>query len=160
MKVITLWQPWAFLVARGDKKIETRSWKAPKELMGQRIAIHAAKAFSKEMQELCWTQPFRGILLKNGFNMSFSDMPLGKVVATAKLMACLKIINYQPGCLRATLENGNEVINNEYHFGDYTPGRYAWILEDIQPLEEPVQAKGMQKLWNLPLECKEMMKNE
>jgi len=148
MKAITLWQPWALLVAKRYKKIETRSWKAPKELMGQRIAIHAAKAFSKEMQELCWTQPFRGILLKNGFNMSFSDMSFGKVVATCRLTACLRIAGEDKTKNVAQLETGYFVEGNEYHFGDYTHGRYAWILEDVQLLEEPILAKGMQKLWN------------
>ncbi|WP_148133944.1 ASCH domain-containing protein [Candidatus Formimonas warabiya] len=33
----TLWQPWASLIAEGYKKIETRSWKAPEKVIGQRI---------------------------------------------------------------------------------------------------------------------------
>lgn len=32
MRAITLWQPWASLVAVGAKKYETRSWPAPKSL--------------------------------------------------------------------------------------------------------------------------------
>lgn len=40
MKVITLIQPWATLVALGEKKIETRSWST--NFRG-RIAIHAGK---------------------------------------------------------------------------------------------------------------------
>ena len=61
MKAITLWQPWASLcviprpidpatfstfggaIPLPFKTIETRSWPAPKSLIGQRIAIHAAK---------------------------------------------------------------------------------------------------------------------
>ena len=32
--------------------------------------------------------------------------------------------------------------------GDYTPGRYAWKLANVQKLPEPIPAKGRQGLWN------------
>lgn len=41
MKVITLHQPWATLIALGVKTIETRSWAPPKALIGERLLIHA-----------------------------------------------------------------------------------------------------------------------
>jgi hypothetical protein len=41
MKVLTVWQPWASLIAIGAKPYEFRSHRAPKTLIGQRIAIHA-----------------------------------------------------------------------------------------------------------------------
>ena len=43
MKAITLHQPWATLIADGAKTIETRSWRPPQTLIGQRIVIHAGK---------------------------------------------------------------------------------------------------------------------
>ncbi|MYE38465.1 MAG: ASCH domain-containing protein [Candidatus Spechtbacteria bacterium SB0662_bin_43] len=43
MKVITLHQPWASLIALGIKDIEARSWSPPQRLIGETIAIHAAK---------------------------------------------------------------------------------------------------------------------
>ena len=51
---ITLWQPWATLVAAGAKPFEFRHWAAPKRLWRQRVAIHAgARAVSKtEIREL------------------------------------------------------------------------------------------------------------
>jgi hypothetical protein len=101
----------------------------------------------KWAQELCWSEPFRSTLLKHGFLMSFFNWPFGKVVATARLAACEKIIQESKG-FSAVVQNYGFVEGNEYLFGDYTPGRYAWILEEIQPLAEPVPAKGMQGLWN------------
>jgi len=35
----------------------------------------------------------------------------------------------------------------ELSFGDYTPGRYAWILADVKLLPEPVPARGALGLW-------------
>jgi hypothetical protein len=32
-------------------------------------------------------------------------------------------------------------------FGDYSTGRYAWILTLISPLAEPIPAKGKQGFW-------------
>lgn len=51
MKAVSLWQPWASLIACGAKTIETRSWPAPRTVVGQRIAIHAAKRTSELTQE-------------------------------------------------------------------------------------------------------------
>ncbi len=31
--------------------------------------------------------------------------------------------------------------------GDFTPGRYAWLLDNVRPLAAPVSAKGKQGLW-------------
>lgn len=43
MKAISLHQPWASLIMCGAKRVETRSWRPPESLIGERIAIHAAK---------------------------------------------------------------------------------------------------------------------
>lgn len=40
MLVLTLRQPWAWLIIHGPKNIENRSWR-PGKALGQRIAIHA-----------------------------------------------------------------------------------------------------------------------
>ena len=38
-------------------------------------------------------------------------------------------------------------IEDQRPFGDFTPGRYAWLLTDITPCD-PVPAKGRQGLWD------------
>lgn len=44
MRALSLHQPWASRIALGSKTIETRDWPwLPKKLIGQRLAIHAAK---------------------------------------------------------------------------------------------------------------------
>jgi hypothetical protein len=42
MRAITLWQPWASLVAIGAKPYEFRSWRPPSWVIGERVGIHAA----------------------------------------------------------------------------------------------------------------------
>ena len=40
------------------------------------------------------------------------------------------------------------LYQDELALGDYTPGRYAWKLANVQKLPEPIPAKGRQGLWN------------
>jgi hypothetical protein len=39
---LTVRQPWATLIVRGRKDVENRSWRPPRRIIGQRIAVHAA----------------------------------------------------------------------------------------------------------------------
>ena len=43
MQALSMHQPWASLVAKQVKHIETRDRRPPSRLLGQRIAIHATK---------------------------------------------------------------------------------------------------------------------
>ena len=36
----------------------------------------------------------------------------------------------------------------EYLCGDYQENRYAFVLEDITPLKEPIKVKGKLGIWN------------
>ena len=33
-------------------------------------------------------------------------------------------------------------------FGDFSEGRYLWLLKDVVPLREPVPALGRQGIWD------------
>ena len=46
--VLSVWQPWASLLATGTKTIETRTEPAPAALVGQRIAIHASSTRARD----------------------------------------------------------------------------------------------------------------
>lgn len=139
MKAITILQPWASLIACGAKKIETRSW--PTKYRGK-IAIHAGK---KEYAG--------GMIYFNTFlryqNMFLDEEEFiyGSVIAIADLVDCLKIINGNRLDGAPFYEEQFEIAKREIPFGNYTPGRYAWILDNVRPIE-PVPAKGMQRIWN------------
>lgn len=78
-------------------------------------------------------------------------MPLGSVIATCHLVDCVPIdfsCSYgYAGEAYAELRSGTRIEGNELAFGDYTPGRFAWILDDVRALPEPVPARGMLGLW-------------
>ena len=135
MKTITLWQPWASLIATGAKKIETRSW--PTKYRGL-LAIHASASAPSWVKKLRFIEPYRSVLYKHNLLLSADKWPFGKVVATCNLVDCVEITN----------QFIDGLTEQEKAFGDYTPGRYAWILEDVKKLDPPVPAKGKQGLWN------------
>lgn len=141
MKTLTLTQPWATLVAIGAKRIETRSWRT--SYRGP-LAIHAAKGFPKEARVLCRNNPFHRELYNAGFaSVSYSgDLPLGCVIATCRLVDCAptELVSRTPGRLS----------EQESAFGDYSYGRWAWILSDVAPLPQPIPAKGALSLWEWP----------
>ena len=92
MRAISLWQPWAELVASEQKVIEKREWKTlPISLVNQRIAIHAAArmdpAFASQsrcsisLARLANLLGHAPILPENLFDLDF-----GAVVCTAKVV--------------------------------------------------------------------------
>lgn len=150
MKALTLTQPWASLVAIGAKRIETRSWAT--NYRGP-LAIHAAKGLPNEAKVLFLCTPFHEVLTKAGFQISHMlmappkgiqphNLPLAAVVATCKLSDCLPTeeVFRQYGATRY-----------EREFGDYTPGRWAWVLSNIVALPAPIPARGALGLWELTL---------
>ena len=167
MKTITLTQPWATLIAVGAKRIETRSWST-----GYRgpIAIHAAKGLAdmseQDLAELVAYEPFftaLGPARKVDAGGLLTDLPRGKVVAIAQLAGCCKIAHsssaaglasadsYYESILELVRYRGYHIImpppEPEYSFGNYAPGRFAWVLKDVRPLAEPIPARGALGLW-------------
>lgn len=41
-------------------------------------------------------------------------------------------------------------VSDQLPFGDFSPGRWAWLLEAIVVLDEPIPCKGKQGVWRLP----------
>jgi hypothetical protein len=117
---ISLWQPWASFIAIGVKRYETRHWRAPARLVGQRIAVHAAK-HPVPRDDIEWWHKIAG---------PDAPLPMGAFVCTAIL---------------AAVHRAGKVPFDE--FGDYGEGRFAWELTDVRPLEPPVPALGRQGFW-------------
>lgn len=142
MKAITLYQPWATLVAVGAKKIETRSWYT--KYRGQ-LAIHAAKSYPKKLKALENWEPFKSALYPDNI-YTYPCFSCGCIVAICNLVDCMLITSSHMVSMRMSI--GIPLPSEpEFSFGDYTPGRYAWILEDIKRLPKPIPARGRQGIW-------------
>lgn len=149
MKALSLTQPWATLVAIGAKRIETRSWGT--SYRGP-LAIHAAKGFPAACRDVVYDPLFRAALRPYFAAVATSLCPLDKylprgcVLATGHLVAVRLIADsrhYVPG-------HGTQMLpppDPELSFGDFSPGRYGWIFEDVKLLSVPIPAKGALGLW-------------
>lgn len=140
MKALTVTQPWASLVVVGAKRVETRSWKT--NYRG-RLAIHAAAKFPKDARELCKQWPFKEYVWDPEF------LPTGAVLGTVKLVEVMTIERF----LDAIDRIGNkEEEREEFAFGNFSPGRFAWIFEDPFCFKIPIDAKGALGLWEFFIE--------
>lgn len=146
MKALTLHQPWATLIAIGAKRVETRSFG-----MSYRgsLAIHAGKTIPEYGALACFEEPFASTLKRAGINKT-SDLPTGCVVAVANLQDVVRVENVM-GWITA----------DERDFGNYEPGRFAWVLSPgVRRLETPVHVRGMQGLWTLPPLTEDMVNEQ
>jgi hypothetical protein len=145
MKALTILQPWASLIAIGAKQIETRSW--PTNYRGP-LAIHAGKRIDLEITRQ---------RLNDAGLVIVQDVPLGFVIAIADLVDCVEVKHQYCDRIsgttkliilpfKAELSTSKIIKGNELALGDYTPGRYAWILANVRRID-PVPAKGKQRLW-------------
>ncbi len=125
MKVITIKEPFASLIANNIKHIETRSWKT--NYRGE-IYIHASKVGHSlkgrdELKEL----------VKN-INTNPSH-----ILCKCILKDCVYM---DEKFIEDIKKNHIESI-----CGHYEVGRYAWILDNIE-LVKPIFAKGKLGIWN------------
>lgn len=165
MRAISLWQPWATLVAVEEKRFETRHWKTP--FRGE-LAIHASKTFRSDCKRLAQTDRFskalkRGCLKDSGLNeqeqeaIPFDEilLPLGGVVAVVELVEIIPVeVWLQRHCHRGLVM---EKHVNEFAFGNYEPGRFAWKLENVRRLKSPVACPGRQGFWTLSPEIEQQV---
>ncbi len=141
MKALTLTQPWASLVAIGAKKNETRSWST--SYRGP-LAIHAAKGFPREAKDFAQCRRVLDLMrpfVKDNENY-LAQIPTGAVIATCRVVACVRT---EVLCIERQYEA--DMTEQEEDFGDYSIGRFGWLLEDVKMLPAPIPTKGALGLW-------------
>ena len=151
MKALTIHQPYASLIAEGKKTIETRGWRPPEKLIGSRIAIHAAKREPEGLirhrngdiaaYELSLYGEIGHLVIGKG------RIPTGVVVATARLVSVAQVIEYDGDTARVRQGNDESVTVRIDQYGDFSVGRWLWLLADVCKFREPIPARGYQRLW-------------
>lgn len=136
MKALTIWQPYASLIAKGLKAYETRPFKT--NYRGP-LLIHSGQ------------RPMRWILKHSdegaldvaieAFGMEkLMNLPVGCAICVVDLVDCIEM----------TPEFIAQQSLTELVVGDWQPGRYAWKLENPRELD-PVELIGKQGIWNAEL---------
>ena len=126
MKALSITEPYATLIRDGIKRIETRSWKT--KYRGD-LLIHASS--TKIPKEYRKNEELMNLV---------GDRPLhfGQIVAKCKLIDCVPI----------TEEFIKSLKRDEIVSGFYSEGRYAWILGNVEVVDENKIVKGKLGLWN------------
>ncbi|MDR3461469.1 MAG: hypothetical protein P4L76_04040 [Beijerinckiaceae bacterium] len=146
LPALTVWQPWASLIAIGAKPYEFRRWSAPRAYRGKRIAVHAgARPIRKEeLRDLILRLRDEGAMgtalvvepaleLLDRVLTSPGILPLSHVVCTAILGVPERATELVP----AGLADSDRIDHSIW----------AWPLTAIQHLEPPRPAKGAQGFW-------------
>lgn len=132
MKALSLWQPWASWVAWGWKTIETRTHPRFRSLVGQTIAIHAAKRWDEHALTVAW--PF--LTLKQ--YLISRELPhhrQGHIVAVAEVVKCARLrVEDADAALSA-------VVKEDPRFG--------LQLSAVRSITAPIYARGRQGIWTL-----------
>lgn len=127
LRALTIHQPYASAILLGIKQYETRPQKT--NIRG-RIAIHAGK---KELSEVLRQLPDeqREELLALYRQPPLCDELIyrGAIIGTVELVDCVPIE-----------EIAKSVSARERILGDYSPGRFAWVLRDPIRFDSPVPA--------------------
>ena len=161
LSALTLPQPWASFIALGHKTTVTRIRPAPNTLIGSRIAIHAGRRRPRRSE---WNDQVAE-------TAGGVDLPLGVVVATARVDGCVRVLSNgfarmsepaDPGRVWVVDRSGQE-HREAYQmdsdpYGDYSEGRWIWLLSRVKAVEPPIEARGRQGVWTLPPQVRARLK--
>ena len=138
VRSLTMTDPWGTLVALGAKRIETRSWSTPHR---GPLAIHVAKSLPTWALACCDEPSFRQVLEAGGYRFRPErghnpwGLPLGHIVAVVWLDEVQRITSTF------------QVSEPERSFGQFTPGRSAWMFTQVYRLAAPLPARGALGVW-------------
>ena len=124
MKVITIKQPWATLIAKGYKEFEFRTWYT--KYRGD-ILIHAGKGVDR--------------YAINRFKDYNLDYPTGKIIAKAKITDCLKVDD----TFRKNVIPKNPLVYRG--ISDTSWDGYGFKLENVEEIK-PIEVNGQLGLWD------------
>lgn len=136
MKAFTAYQPYAHAIVSGLKQYETRPRRT--NIRG-RVAVHAG---AKDPEEVANTVDLISEMEGMRFaevrkRMAHWDYPRGAVVGTVEIVDCVP-----------AEEIVDTLTERERLLGDYSPGRFAWVLKNPVMFDTPIPARGQQGWWN------------
>jgi len=127
MKVLTIKQPWATLIAEGYKEYEFRTWKT--NFRGE-FLIHAGKGIDKEAMKR--------------FEYLHLEYPLGSIIAKATLTDCVKVDDE----LREVLAKKDSTIyKGVISKTSIDWDGYGFQLKNIEKIE-PISVNGKLSFWD------------
>jgi hypothetical protein len=152
MRCLSLWQPWASLLVHGAKCVETRSW--PISHRGP-LLIHAAKKWTGELASICKREPFRSVLESLALGADVDcGLPLGVIVGRVDVVECYPtevVAGDDLNAIPTPYVQGEMLFisEREHAFGDYSPGRFAFLCKNPVAFPNPIPYRGAQGLFDV-----------
>lgn len=144
LKILSLWQPHATLcvtpslinIEKPAKPVETRHW--PTKHRGW-LGIHSAMKKDPLYMSLCKQPVFKQYI------PDFEKLPFGYILGMVNIEKCLST---DDSALCFNVADGNRERTDEiFSFGDFSYGRYGFIISDFIQFTTPVKASGSQGFW-------------
>jgi hypothetical protein len=135
VKCISLWQPWAQLVVEGHKRQETRSFK--RDYRGV-LYIHASKTINTTIRQISLEWPFTEYIT------NVDSLVRGAIIGRVTLYDIIT----SAAATTHMEQMEDEGTAEEYGFGDYSAGRWVWLLRDAVKFNNPIKASGQLGLWD------------
>lgn len=137
MKAFSLWQPWASLWCSPRKRHETRGQGSnfERDYRGW-LAVHATKKFVRDVD------PDLEEILIDEFGPHWGrELPTGAIIGAVNTVAVLASDGlFPPGCYRRLSAEQRD----DFHCGDFDPGRFAIERREYVVLPEPIPWSGQQ----------------
>lgn len=142
---LTLWQPWASLIVRGLKTIETRRHNYFRaKLKGRRFYIHAGKKYARgceiEISEYLMDS-------EQGFGMNEAEV---EAVFEAARGECGHVL----GSARCVDVHGMGPDDEWKALVFWDHKLWSYVLDDIIRIDKPIPAKGQQGVWRWDLRAR------
>lgn len=134
MKAYTVYQPYAFATVAGLKPHETRPRRT--NIRG-RVAVHAGAAgFDAAMKGRTREDIDKISAIQHESPFTENVLFRGGIVGTVEIVDCVPVE-----------EIVDTLTERERLLGDYSPGRFAWVLQNPAMFDEPFPARGQQGWW-------------
>ena len=145
MKALTLMQPWASLIAHGLQDVETRSWWARQLRPGECLAIHAGRTIPDTSDMPEEVGAIEALYGPDWINR----VERGLVLCTVRYRGVFRVKSVSNGEASGyDPVSGLTVSMPMTRFGYWAPGRYIWLLSDVDRVDEPVPARGQLGIWD------------
>lgn len=160
LPALTVHQPFAHLLAIGEKPVENREWPPPPQIVGGYLAIHAGKTVDVEAYETLtkklaarprpalWTGRTAPALPPP------EEVQLSAIVAVARVVGAIFVRGAADGIRLEVCRMFGAGLSREraeeFAASPYAFGPWCWCLEEVVRLPVPIPCRGAQKIWTVP----------
>jgi len=122
MKVLSVVQPWAWLIVNGHKDVENRTWSTTHR---GSLLIHAS-----HQRSTAFSQPAYQLAERLGIDVpSPWDLPYGAIVGLCELV---------------------DIVTGVGLASPWAERDWAWLLRGAASLTTPIDCRGRLRLWDVP----------